>query len=398
MLSFLSPPIGSHLQAVEDIYGGPEQALRHSCVWRCADLIASLLSMCQPWAYKAPASGVSTPGLGIQGGVRLGQQPIILNQPEARGDIGDWLYSATMAIALRGNVYGLVVGTDPKLGYPTQVELQRNESVRTRIEPDGSLEYKFQGVVQDPSRVFHQAMFRPAGSMSGLSILQYAQQSIRTGQNAESFGNAFFEDGGHPTGLLLNDSQDEFSQEDAQTVKQKFLSAVHGSREPVVMTGGWKYEKIQVNPSDSQFLDTQKMSDVKVCRYFGVPPELIGAASEGTSLTYANVEQRGLDLLTFTMQRWFTWWERKLGYMLPGGQYVKFDLAPLLRTDIYTRARVNHALIASRMMTIDEVRQSEDLPPLTQQQIDQINDLQVAQPMPAIAEGLSADQPELETH
>jgi HK97 family phage portal protein len=379
-LSFIAPPIGAHINAVQEIYGAgntPEQSAYHSVVWACEDLISSMMGMLQPWAFKLPPAGVRTPtpgpGMGAAdaASVKLAVQPQILNEPAAGMDIGDWLYAGTKAL-MRGNVYGSAVHLD-RLGYPDQIELQDNNRVQVRQDRNGTVEYRFGGQVQDPATVWHRSIFRPAGHITGMSILQYAQRAVRMGLNAEDFGNAFFEDGAHPSSVLLNDSMDEFSQEDAQTVKQKFMAAVHGSREPVVMTGGWKYQQIQVNPTDSQFLDTQKLSDTKVCRYYRVFPELVGAAVEGSAITYANVEQRGLDFLTYTMQRWITWWERKLGALLPGGQYVKFDLSPLLRTDILTRWTVNHAMISSRIMTQDEVRAGEDLPQLTPEQKAEIN-------------------------
>jgi HK97 family phage portal protein len=255
-------------------------------------------------------------------------------------------------------------------------------------ERDGGVTYKFGGQLQDPATVWHRTMFKRAGQVTGMSLLQYSQRAVRLGLNAEDFGSSFFEDGAHPSGILVNDSQAQMSQGDAQTVKQKFMSALHGSREPVVMTGGWKYQQVQVSPTDSQFLPTEQQVDLKVCRRFRVPPEIVAVAITGSSITYANVEQRSLDFLTYTMQRWLTWWERKLGAMLPSGQYVKFDLSPLLRTDILTRWQVNHAQIASRVMTQDEVRQGEDLPPLTPEQRDQVNAMPLQPMLPRLSQGL----------
>jgi HK97 family phage portal protein len=151
------------------------------------------------------------------------------------------------------------------------------------------------------------------------------------------------------------------------------MAAVHGSREVALLTGGWKYQQIQVNPTDSQFLGTLSASDLMVCRFHRVPPEIVACAITGSSITYANVEQRGLDFLTYCMQRWITWWERKLGNLLPSGQYVKFDLSPLLRTDILTRWVVNYAQLTSRAMTQTEVRAGEDMPPLTPEQLAEVN-------------------------
>ena len=392
-LSFIAPPIGAHINAVGELYGlgGPEAAQRHSAVWACRDLIASMMSMLQPWAFRLPAAGVHTPtpgpGMGQAGTpVKVPNQPQVLNQPASDMDIGDFLYAGTLALT-QGNVYGSVLARD-RLGYPSQIELQDNAKVLVRKLADGSAEYKFRGKVQDPATVWHKSIFRPPGSLTGMSVLQFAQRAIRLGLNAEDFGDGFFSDGAHPSALLTNDSQAEFSQEDAQTVKQKFMAAVHGSREPVVMTGGWKYQQVQVNPTDSQFVETQGLSDLKVCRFFRVWPEMVSVPITGSSITYANVEQRALDFLTYTMQRWITWWERKLGSMTPAGQYVKFDLSPLLRTDIWTRWQVNHAQIASRVMTQDEVRSGEDLPPLTDEQRDQVNAMPLQPMLPRLNQGL----------
>ena len=177
-------------------------------------------------------------------------------------------------------------------------------------------------------------------------------------------------------------------QEQAAAVKQKFMAAVHGSGEPAVMTGGWKYQQIQVNPTDSQFVETEGLVDLKVCRRFRVPPEIVAVAITGSAITYANVEQRSLDMLTYTMQRWITWWERKLGRLLASGQYVNFDLSPLLRTDILTRWMVNHAQIASRVMTQDEVREGESLPQLTAEQREQVNAMPLQPMLPRLSQGL----------
>ena len=372
-LAFVAPPIGARINAVQETYGvgSTEQASYHDTVWACRDLIASMMGMLQPWAFKLPPNGVATPtpgpGMGTAGTPsKIVQQPQILNQPSADMDIGDFLYAATFALP-QGNVYGSVESRD-RLGYPTQIELQDNATVQVRKLRDGSKEVRYGGQVQDPETVWHKSIFRPPGHMAGLSILQYAQRAIRMGLNAEDFGNSFFEDGAHPSSVLTNDSQAQMSQKDAATVKQKFMAAVHGSREPAVLTGGWKYQAIQVNPTDSQFLDTQGLSSLKICRYFRVWPEMVAVTMQGSNITYANVEQRSLDFLTYTMARWITWFERKLGAMLPAGQYVKFDLSPLLRTDILTRWVVNYTQATSRLLAPSEVRAGEDLPPLTDEQ------------------------------
>ena len=375
-LAFIEPPIGATIQAVQDIYGrpgAPAANMRHSAVWACQDLISSMMSMLQPWAFELPLSGVPTPNPGQGGtgqteepGVKLRRQPQVLNEPAASYDIGDWLYAGTMSL-FRGDVIGQKVAADP-MGYPAQIELADPGQVAVRQKPDGTIGYKIRGQDQAPGSVWHRAVFRGPGDIRGASIMDFARRAIQMGLNAEQFINGFFEEGAHPSALLLNDSTAQMSQKDATAIKQKFMAAVHNSREPAVLTGGWKYEQVQVSPTDSQFLGTLSQSDLMVCRFHRVPPDIVAVAITGSSITYANVEQRGLDFLTYCMQRWITWWERKLGNLLPPGQYVKFDLSPLLRTDILTRWVVNYTQATSRLMAPSEVRAGEDLPPLTDEQ------------------------------
>ena len=393
-LAFVEPPIGANIQAVQDIYGtpgSPAANMRHSAVFACEDLIASMMGLLQPWAFKMAPNGTRTPNPGQGGtgqpaepGVKLPQQPQILNEPAAGMDIGDWLYAGTLSL-LRGNVYGSILATTP-LGYPAQVELQDPGKTSVRKGPDGYPQYRFAGVLQDSTKppVWHRSVFRGPGDLTGTSLMELARRSIQLGLNAEEFANGFFEEGAHPSSLLLNDSASPMKQEQASAIKQKFMAAVHGSREPALMTGGWKYQQIQVNPTDSQFLGTLSQSDLMVCRFHRVPPELVAVAITGSSITYANVEQRGLDFLTYCMQRWITWWERKLGWMLPGGQYVKFDLSPLLRTDILTRWVVNYAQVTSRLLAPSEVRAGEDLPPLTDAQKAEIAAIPAVDALPPL--------------
>ena len=157
---------------------------------------------------------------------------------------------------------------------------------------------------------------------------------------------------------------------------------MRGGREPVVLGQGWKYEQISVNAEESQFLLTQKYTGSAICGFFGVPPELVGEASEGTSITYANVESRSIDFLKFGLNGWVDRLERWYTKLLPRGQYVKLNTKALLRTDTLTRYQALHLLVGSRIITQDEARATEDWAALTPEQQAQIDKLVTAIPPP----------------
>jgi HK97 family phage portal protein len=100
-----------------------------------------------------------------------------------------------------------------------------------------------------------------------------------------------------------------------------------------------------------------------IARYFGVQPELIGADS-GNSLTYANVEQRSLDILTFCLRPWIVRTELALSALLSSTTAVKFNAAGLVRTDLLTRYQAHESAIRAGWKLRSEVRELEDLPPV----------------------------------
>ena len=346
-----------------------DSALRHHTVWACVNLIASTLSMMPPYAYRG--------GQGMQGfgeANRVKPQPVLLNQPSSSADIMDFVYSGMLSLLLRGNMYGIIVDRD-QAGRAVQIELQHPDQVEVRELDDGTVIYKLRNQVVPSQNMWHKAVYRAPGKVVGLSPIAYASRTIRLAEAAKSFGSRWFEDGGHPSGLIVNDNPGPkgISQDDARTIKERFMAAVHGSREPVVMGGGWKYQQIQIRPDESQFLDTQKWGANAICSVFGIRPEMVGQASEGTAITYANVENRMLDFLVSPMSFWMVRWERWLGWELPGLQYVKFDDKMLLKTDFLSRLRGYHMMVGSRAFTQDEVRALEELPPLTPAQQAQID-------------------------
>ena len=367
---FIQPLIGAHLQALTDQTAGDiDSSLKHDAVWQCVNLISYCLAMMPPFAYRGDPQGFGRAN-------RIPDQPVILNQPSAGADIMDFLAMAMTSLLLRGNVYGIIADTDG-FGRATQIELQHPDQVHVKQLSDGSVEYKVRNQPVPAADMWHKMIHRMPGKVTGLSPIQYAAQSVRLAEGARSFGSRYFEDGGHPSGLITNESTDlkQITADDAVTIKQRFMAAVRNSREPVVMGGGWKYQAIQITPDESQFLNTQKLAASAVCGWFGVRPEMVGKASEGSAITYQNVENRMLDFLVYPLGPWLSRWERWLGAELPGRQYVKFDTRGLLKTDLLSRLRAYHLMADTHAFSPDEIRAAEDLPPLTPAQVAQILEL-----------------------
>lgn len=377
MLTFMSPPVGAYTQALQDWSSGdPEGAMRQATVWGCVNKIALSMAMMRPQTYRGP-------GPGDQAGTPAVKTPVpgILSRPSATKGMFAWTYGQWVSLLLRGNAWGLILDRD-RLGYPAQIELQHPDQMKVRKLQDGTYEYKLRNEVVDPSMIWHSAIHCMPGSDIGMSPIQYAARTTRTIQAAEMFSLQWFEDGGHPSGILTNKNANRIGQDQAQRVKEAFLAATRGTREPVVMGGGWDYTQIQVSPQDSQFLATMQYDATDICRFYGLNPSMLGHGVQNSSITYQNVEQQSMDFLQYPMTPHLIQQEEWLSELTPRSQYVKLDTSPLLRTDMLSRFTAYHMMIGSRAFTQDEVRSMEDFAPLTPEQKAEVDALVMPLPPP----------------
>lgn len=277
--------------------------------------------------------------------------------------MGDWLEQLVYSLALRGNVVGQILDVDT-FGRPSQIMLKHPDAVSVYDRPDGP-EWRFNGKEIDRDQVWHRRMFPVPGQRLGMSPVSAHAMTVLQGNAATAFGLRWFLDGAHPSAILRNTDQTTIDQAQATGIKAKFLAAVRGTREPVVMGSGWEYQAIQVAANESQFLDTQRYTGAECARIFGPGiPEILGYETGG-SLTYANVEQRSIDLLKFTLNRWFVkiedWLSRDV---LARPRVVKFNRDALLETDLLTRYRAHEIGIRAKFLVPNEARALEDRPPL----------------------------------
>lgn len=325
-----------------------ESAQRLSAVWAASELVASTAS-----------------SLPID---QTGEAARLFVDPSSTVHLQGWLHQLFMSAVLRGNAYALVVSFD-RLGYPERAETVAPDLVRWRWTADG-WEVKVDNRVEllwPIGRLLHVPLFLQPGCPVGLSPIEYHRATLGGSMAAQKFGADFFGSGGHPVGLLMMD-QDP-GEAGAKAAKARFKQAAI-DRDVVALSSG-KYVPLTVSPSDSQFLDTMRFGVEEIARVFlGGFPEMIGAATSGQSVTYANREQRVADFLAFSLQsRYLVPFERAFSRWTRNGG-VKFNVDALLRSDLAGRyaSYVSAATVGEKsgtpLLTTNEMRAFEDLPPL----------------------------------
>lgn len=334
-----------------------ERAMTHSAVWACQRLRADLISTSPLDCYRSVegrAFNVPTPQvLSLPGGERV--------------DITEWLYSTQVDLDGFGNCFGLITARDGS-GLPAQIELQPAESVSVKVKAGRLDKYRFGSKDYEPADVWHEKQFTRSGLHVGLSPLAHAAWSIGAYLSAQEFALDWFGNGGHP-GAHLRNTQKTMTQPEATEVKARYKSSVANG--DLFVTGAdWEYEMIGAKASESEFLDSMKFGIGDVCRFLGVPGDMVDAESSTGSITYANVTQRNLQLLIMNLGPAITRRERALSNLLPRPRFVKLNTdAVVLRMDPTARAELNKVLIDSRQRTITEAREKDDLAPYTSEQV-----------------------------
>lgn len=278
-----------------------QSALSYAAVYACVDLLADIISCFPIDRYRQNPEG-------RPGAKKVVSPPNnVIDDPSADLDPVNWRRLLMVMWLLRGYAPGIVTDIDKRSFQPRNIELIHPDRVSfRRIREDAPWEYMLDG---QPMKLWPRGRLWIAnGKMMspddpvGRSILEFAAADIGLGLSARKFGRDFFDSGGHPTGLLRNDKpMKDINEEGAKHIKQRFMDALSGSREPVVMPDGWNYERIQIRPEESQFLATINANRLMIANFFRVPPQLIGASMQesGGNMVYNNAADRGLDLLKF---------------------------------------------------------------------------------------------------
>ncbi len=335
-----------------------DKALRHSAVWACLRLRADLISSMPVDVFRR-ADGIQ---------VEVSKPAVFLQPGGAEGVRWmEWVYSSQVDLDSLGNSVGVVLERDAN-NLPVVVELADMDSVSfigrgSKIEKVriGRTEY-------NPSQIWHEKQFTRAGSPIGLSPIAYAASVLNAHLSAQEFAHDWFSNSSVPGGHLKNTGK-TLDKKAAAAVKENFKATVQAG--DVWVSGmDWEYKMLSAKASESQFLEMMGATIPDVCRFLGTPADMIDAESGGSSITYANITQRNLQLLVMNLgpaiaRREDAWsWN-----LLPRPRYAKLNAAAVLRMDLKSRLDAHKVGIDARILAPSEARELEDRPPFTAEQL-----------------------------
>lgn len=326
-----------------------ERALRMGPVFSAVRLIADTVSTLPLKPYRKVGDD-RQPMTGL---------PALFRDLDDRGELVTWLKRCVTSLMLRGNAYGLVTSRDG-LGYPTVIQWLDPSDVSCNDTNPWAPVWYWRGRVIPSEDLLHIPWFVVAGKAQGLSPIEAYAVTTSTGLQAQEYGESWFRAGGVPPGTFKNSAK-SVTPEEARQVKGRLVAAIR-SREPIVYGSDWDYNPITVPPEQAQFIETMRMSATQIAAIYGLPPEYVGGNS-GDSLTYSTVEQNQIRL-NQSLRPLLVLLEDAFSAVLPTRQHVRFNADATARADLKTRYEAYQIALSMGLLTLDEIRSLEDLPPL----------------------------------
>lgn len=324
----------------------PVEALNLVPVARCVSILETAMRQLDVEVYKND--------------IKVENAPAWIDYPDVMTGMtmNELVAKTTVELAVRGNAFWYVTRNPRGV---SNVWLVPNWRMGVMTQPDMSITYQVDGNTVPNSDIVHLKLYHMPGEALGQGPLQRHQETLKAAKDLNTFFSNWFDNSAVPTGLLTTGSH--INQDQATEIKKSFIDA-QVKRTPAVLGYGMKYDLISLKPEEAQFLENQKYVARQIAVMFGIPSHWLGLANESTGLAYTNTMSDRRNLFEDGLQLYITRIEDALTSLLPRGLEAEFDLTEFLAPDLQTRYNSYKTAIEAGFMTVDEVRELEELPPL----------------------------------
>ena len=335
-----------------------------SAVWACTNLLAGTIASLPLMVYRVSGDGDRR----VERAHPLYR--LLHDSPNYDQTAVDFWEFIAASLELWGNGYARIIRDGAKIIGLVPI---RPDWVQTRRLATGTIEYAWsedgRSFRLPDTEILHIRGF--GGSpLGGMSTLQFGRNTFGLARAVDKAAGSTFRNGLRPAGALI--FKEWLSAENRQiartTLAEQHMGAINSGK-PLVLEGGTDWKPFTINPEDAQMLESRRFSVEEVCRFFGVPPHMVGHTEKTTSWG-TGIEQQTLAFQKFTLRRRLKRIEQALEKQLltpaerARGVVIEFNLEGLLRGDSAARASFYQSGLQNGWLTINEVRALENRPPV----------------------------------
>lgn len=337
-----------------------DKAIQLSAVWACVRLLSESISTLPLKIY------VRQPDGSRKAATDHPAYSILCRRPNSEMTPSRFMLMVVASICLRGNAFIEKKFIANRL--VSLVPLLPQNMVVKRLTT-GALEYKYtengNERVIPVKNIMHIRGFGLDG-VCGMMPMKTGRDVIGSAMAVEESAAKIFEQGLQSSGFLSSDK----ALDDTQREKLRgYMAAFTGSKNAgkiMVLEGGLTYQGVTMNPEDAQMLESRAFSIEEICRWFRVPPFMVGHTTKQSSWA-SSLEGMNLQFLTHTLRPLLVNIEQEIGRCLLDSDdevFAEFSVEGLLRADSAGRAAYYTSALQNGWMSRNDVRRLENMPPI----------------------------------
>lgn len=336
-------------------------ALQLATVWSCVERRANTVASLPFFAYERQGDGQKV----MARESRL--YKLLHDSPNARMTPMDFWRVMMLNHDLRGNAYARI-DRDKRTGEAVSLWPMPADQVEVQVI-DGSVVYIYRVgddvAVLSEQNVLH--LKNLGNGTTGFSKLDFMRGTTDEASKAQQSASKIFGTGGKPNGVLMVDSV--LKKDQRQAIREAFAEMQVGGTNGrlFVLEANMKYQQLSISPEDQQLLESRHFQTEEICRWFDVPPVL---AHHSNVTTWGS----GIDSI---MDGWYKLSVRPILVAIEqavtkrvmtasqrASMSVEFNFDALLRGNAKDRAELHAKNVQNGIMTRNECRQLENLPPV----------------------------------
>lgn len=337
-----------------------DQVLQLSTAWACVRLISQTLAALPLGFYQRQTDGTRTTA------ARHPLYTILHNQPNANQTSIVFWESVIASLLLWGNAY---VEVKRSGGVVVALYCLHPARVTVRRQNNGALEYRYRDSLRSPEQeippanMMHILAFDVDGIgispvLAGVNVFGAAIETDRA--SAETFRDSL-----KSPGLV---TMDVVLKKDQREEIRRHVREVSDAGGIMVLEKGAGFEKMGFDPVTAELLRTREYNTEEICRWFGVDPAMVGHGGKDSNWG-TGLEEKMLWFLMFALRNWAVRieqaiWKSLLTPVERQTYYAEWNMEGLQRGNSTARANWYSTMTQNGLMTRDECRMKENLPPM----------------------------------
>lgn len=337
-----------------------DKAMQLSSVWACVRLLSESISTLPLKVYERQPDGSRKLAQNIAA------YQVLCRRPNPEMTPSRFMLMVVASVCLRGNAFVEKLFIGKKL--VSLVPLLPQNMVVKRLDT-GQLQYTYtengaQRVIPT-DRMMHIRGFGLDG-VCGMMPTMAGVDVFGAAMSVDEAAAKIFENGLQSTGFLS--SENALTKEQRDRLRQN-LQAFIGSKNAgklMVLENKLTYQNVTMNPEAAQLLESRSFSIEEICRWFRVPPYMVGHTTKQSSWA-SSLEGMNLLFLTHTLRPLLVNIEQEIARCLLNGDedlFAEFSVEGLLRADSAGRAAYYTSALQNGWMSRNDVRRLENMSPI----------------------------------